>query len=108
VNTLASLARPLERALFEEGFEVMAIEGKSSFSSTRNTLAALHAAGFVVIYQNPSLQAEERLDLQSAAGGHFFDLEMLDLPEADAEALERILALVEALRIPPQPENWEG
>ena len=108
VNRRASLVRPLERVLFEEGFEVMAIGESSSFSSTRNTLAALHAAGFVIIYHNPSLQAEERLDLQSAAGGHFFDLEMLALPETDAEALERILALVEALRIPPQPENWEG
>jgi sulfate adenylyltransferase subunit 1 len=107
-NGHASLARPLERMLFEEGFQVMAIEENSSFSSTRNILTALHTAGFVVIYHNPSLPAEERLDLQSVAGDHFFDLEMLDLPSVDAEAVERILALVEPLRISPQPENWEG
>jgi sulfate adenylyltransferase subunit 1 len=104
-NTRASLARPLERALFEEGFEVMAIEENSSFSLTRNILAALHAAGFVVIYHNPSLGAEERLDLQSAAGNRFFDLEKLELPGVDAEAVERVLALVESLRIPPRPEK---
>jgi hypothetical protein len=94
--------------LFEKGFEVMAIEENSSFSSTRNILAALHTAGFVVIYHNPSLPAEERLDRHSVAGDHFFDLEMLDLPSVDTEAVERILALVEPLRISPQPETWEG
>jgi sulfate adenylyltransferase subunit 1 len=103
VNSRVSLARQLERVLFDEGFEVMAVEETSSFSSVRNTWAALHAAGFVVIYHNPSPGAEERLALRSAAGDHFFDLEELELPASDAEAVERILALVEPLRIPQQP-----
>jgi sulfate adenylyltransferase large subunit len=103
VNARASLANPLERALFEEGFEVMAVEENSSFSSAKNAWAALHAAGFVVIYHNPSLSAEERVDLRSAAGDHFFDLEELELPASDTEGIERILALVQPLRIPLQP-----
>jgi len=102
-NARPSLAGQLERVLFEEGFEVMAVEENSFFSSAKNAWAALQAAGFVVIYHNPSLSAEERLDLQSAAGDHFFDLADLELPAASAEAVERILALVEPLRIPPQP-----
>jgi bifunctional enzyme CysN/CysC/sulfate adenylyltransferase subunit 1 len=102
-NVRPSLAGQLERVLFEEGFEVMAIEENSSFSSAKNAWAALHATGFVIIYHNPSLSAEERLDLQSAAGGHFFDLADTELPEGDAEAVECVLALVEPLRIPPQP-----
>jgi hypothetical protein len=103
VNARPSLAGQLERVLFEEGFEVMAVEENSFFSSAKNAWTALYAAGFVVIYHNPSLSAEERLDLQSAAGDHFFDLADLKLPAASAEAVERILALVEPLRIPPQP-----
>ncbi|HWY06855.1 MAG TPA: sulfate adenylyltransferase subunit CysN [Candidatus Acidoferrales bacterium] len=102
-NGRASLANQLERALFDEGFEVITIEENSSFSSTRNTWAALHAAGFVVIYHNASLGAEGRLDLLSAAGDHFFDLEDLELPVGDAEAVDRILAAVEPLRIPHRP-----
>jgi sulfate adenylyltransferase subunit 1 len=102
-NARPSLAGQLERLFFEEGFEVMAIGENSSFSSARDAWTAFHSAGFVVIYHNPSLSAEERLDLQSAAGGHFFDLADLELPAGDTEAVERILALVEPLRIPPQP-----
>jgi len=100
-NARPSLAGQLERALFDEGFEVMAVGENSSHFSARNGWA-LHAAGFVVIYHNPSLSAEERLDLRSAAGEHFFDLAEVELPAADAEAVERILVLVEPLRIPPQ------
>ena len=102
-NVRPSLAGQLERVLFEEGFEVMAIEENPFFSSAKNAWAVLHAAGFVVIYRNPSLSAEERLDLQSAAGDHFFDLADMELPAASAEAVERILALVGPLRTPPQP-----
>jgi hypothetical protein len=103
VNARPSLAGQLERVLFEEGFEVMAVEENSSSSSARNAWAALHATGFVIIYHNPSLSAEERLHLQSAAGDHFFDLADLELPAENAEAVERMLALIKPLRIPPQP-----
>ena len=102
VNSRPSLAGLLERVLFEEQFEVMAVGENSSSYSARNAWAALHAAGFVVIYHNPSLGAEERMALESAAGGHFFDLADMELPAGNAEAVERILALVEPLRLPPQ------
>ncbi|HET6929271.1 MAG TPA: sulfate adenylyltransferase subunit CysN [Candidatus Acidoferrum sp.] len=103
-NARPALAGQLERVLFEEGFEVMAVEENSSSSSARSAWAGLYAAGFVVIYNNPSLNAEERLDLQSAAGDHFFDLADVELPAGNAEAIERVLALVEPLRIPPPGE----
>jgi hypothetical protein len=108
VNARPSLAGQLERVLFEEGFEVIAVEENSSFSSARNAWAALHAAGFVVIYHNPSLGVKGRVDLRSAAGDHFFDLADVELPGGDAEAVERILTLIEPLRIPPQPGKLEG
>jgi sulfate adenylyltransferase large subunit len=101
-NGRASLANRLGRTLFEEGFEVMTVDEHSSFPFAKNAWAVLHAVGFVVIYQNPSLGVEERLELRSVAGDRFFDLETLDLPVDDTEALERMLALVEPLRIPQQ------
>ncbi|HEY2120195.1 MAG TPA: sulfate adenylyltransferase subunit CysN [Candidatus Acidoferrum sp.] len=104
----ASLANRLERALFEEGFEVMAVDEHSSFSSEKNAWTALHAAGFVVIYQNPSLGVEERLELRSLAGDRFFDLETLALPVNDVDAVQHVLALVEPLRIPRQTEKLRG
>jgi len=51
-----SLAGQLERVLFEEGFEVMAVEENSFFSSAKNAWAALQAAGFVVIYHKSIAQ----------------------------------------------------
>jgi len=44
--------------------------------------------------------------LQSVAGGHFFDLADAELPPGNAEAVERMLALVEPLRIPAQQGKW--
>ena len=102
VNARASLAGRLERALFEGGFEAIVVRENSSIPTTKHVWRALHAAGFVVIYHNPSLSAEERLDLQSAATHYFVDLAEVELPVADAEAVERIFTLVEPLRIPPR------
>jgi hypothetical protein len=99
VNVRAGLARQLERALFEAGFEVMRVEKKASSISTKMVWATLHAAGFVVLYQNPSLGIDERADLRAAAGDHFFDIAELDLLSA-TEAVGQVLALAETLRIP--------
>jgi len=59
----------------------------------------LHAAGFVVLYQNPSPGIDERADLRAAAGDHFFDIAELDRLGA-REAVGQVLALAETLRIP--------
>jgi len=75
---------------------------------TQKVWAALHAAGFVVIYHNPSLGPDDRSRLQAAAGEHFFDLAELDLPVADAEAVEYVLTLAASLHIPREPGNpWK-
>jgi hypothetical protein len=103
VNARAEVVRQLERALFEAGFEVMLVEKKASFIST--TWATLHAAGFVVLYQNPSPGSDERADLRAVAEDHFFDLADLDLLHGGAEAVEQVLALAETLRIPAATEN---
>jgi hypothetical protein len=105
VNARAALVRPLERALFEAGFEVMVVEKKASLMSARTAWATLHAAGFVVIYLNPSLGIEDRVDLRAAAGDYFFDLAELELPRGDAEAVGQVLALAESLRIPAGAGN---
>ena len=99
VGPRAALARSLERALFRAGFEVMLVEKKDSFLAARTAWATLLDAGFVVIYQNPSLGIEERVDLRAAAGDYFFDLGELDLPERDQEAVAKVTALAESLRV---------
>jgi sulfate adenylyltransferase large subunit len=92
-NARTSLIAPLERAIFERGFEVMVVEENAAISS------ALHAAGFVVIYHNASLKDKELAELRNSADTHFFDLGELELPEGQEEALERVMLLLEALRV---------
>ncbi|MGA7919541.1 MAG: sulfate adenylyltransferase subunit CysN [Candidatus Acidiferrales bacterium] len=98
-NSREELAPRIERALFEIGFEVMVThESEAPFASVKAACAALHAAGFVVIYQNSRLGLEERLELK-AAGDRFFDLSEMNLPVGDTEALEHVLTLAKSFRI---------
>jgi sulfate adenylyltransferase subunit 1 len=100
VEARAELARRVERALFDDGFEVMvAGEETGSLASAKPAWSTLHAAGIVVVYQNSSLGAEERLELKAAAGDRFFDLAELKRVSGDTDALERILAFARTLRI---------
>jgi sulfate adenylyltransferase subunit 1 len=108
VSARPALSRRLERALFNEGFEAVLVEKNPCDPLTKNIWAALHAAGYVVIYHNPSLDPDERLQLKAAAGEHFFDLAELDLPVGDAEAVEYVLTLAASLRMPREPGNpWK-
>ena len=105
-NSRAALARPIERALFERGFEVMVIdETEAPFASARIAWAALHAAGFVVVYHNPKLGSEESAELRAAAGDRFFDLAEMNLPAGDAGALEHVLSFAKSLRISYEDGN---
>ena len=105
-NSRAALARPIERALFERGFEVMVIdETEAPFASARIAWAALHAAGFVVVYHNPKLGSEESAELRAVAGDRFFDLAEMNLPAGDAGALEHVLSFAKSLRISYEDGN---
>ena len=69
----AELARRIERALFEIGFEVMVIEeSEAPFHSARVAWSALLAAGFVVIYQHSPLGLKERVGIASRCGRSLF------------------------------------
>jgi sulfate adenylyltransferase large subunit len=95
-----TLARQLERSLFEGGLEAIVVdEGGASLLSARDSWALLYATGFVVIYANPSLDPEERLELEAVAGSRYFDLDTLNLATEDADATRQILLLAESLRI---------
>jgi sulfate adenylyltransferase large subunit len=108
VNSRATLAQRLERALFEEGFEAIVVEANADVPFAQNVLNALCFAGFVVIYNNFSLATEERAKLQSAANENLFDLAEMNLPTGDAEAVERVMTLIERLRISPQQGQPDG
>ena len=102
LNRRLGLAKKLERALFDEGFAVALVAKENSpVVATKAAWTALHAAGLVVLYHNPSLGAEERLELRATAGEGFFDFAELNLPVGEAEAIAQFLSLVTWLRISP-------
>jgi sulfate adenylyltransferase subunit 1 len=103
LNAHVALAGPLERALFDSGFEVIFVRGSSSHLVPRSAWSTLYDSGFVVLYHHPLLGEQEKLELRAAAGDRFFDLAELELPAAEGPAVARVLTLVESLRIPREP-----
>jgi bifunctional enzyme CysN/CysC/sulfate adenylyltransferase subunit 1 len=102
-----ALAKRLERALFEEGFEAIVVDAsKASLLSARDSWAILYSTGFVVIYANPSLEPEERAELKTVAGDGYFDLDALDLAAEDARAVQQVLLLAEPLRIANEKQGY--
>jgi len=100
VGRRPALARQLERSLFTGGFEAIVVEaGNASLLSANDSSAILYATGFVVIYVNPSLEQQERMELKTVAGDRYFDLDNLDLAAEDADAVRQIMSLAELLRI---------
>ena len=101
------MAKRLERALFEEGFEAIVVDAsKVSFLSARDAWAILYATGFVVIYANPSLEPEEQAELKAVAGDGYFDLDTSDLAAEDARAVQQVLLLAEPLRIANEKQGY--
>jgi sulfate adenylyltransferase subunit 1 len=95
-----ALAKQLERSLFEGGFEAIVVDANAtSLLPAKNSWSVMYATGFVVIYANPSLEAEERVELKTLAGSRYFDLDTLDLATEDANAVQQVLLLAESLRI---------
>ena len=94
-----ALAKRLERSLFQAGLEAIVVDAReTSLLSARDSWALLYATGFVVIYANPSLDAEERVELETVAGNRYFDLDQLNLAAEDADATRQVLRLAESLR----------
>ena len=95
-----SLAARLERALFDDHFEVVLVNGESTpVAVLGSQLHALQAAGLVAIYSSAPLNAADRDKLSAVAGARFFDLSALQLPEDESEAARKMLALLQSLRV---------
>ncbi len=102
-----AFATRLERALFEQGFEVLHFDGRDAPSSL--LLGAVHAAhrlGAIFIYSGDALATETRQKLAAGVTPAFFDLSQEREKFDDEELFRRALALAYSLRITEQ-ENQE-
>jgi sulfate adenylyltransferase subunit 1 len=95
-----TLATRLERALFDEHFEVLHVSGDAlPVSALENQYAEFASAGLVVIYSCAALSPEEERKLGVLAADRYFDLSKMQLPAEESDAARKILTLLQSLRV---------
>jgi hypothetical protein len=94
-----ALASRLERALFDEHFEVMLVNGEDMPVSVLETqFKVFESMGLVVIYFSDALAPDARRKLSALAAAGFFDLSASQLPTEESEAVRKVISLLHPLR----------
>ena len=94
-----AFAARLERALFDDHFEVVRVIAEDvPLDALESSFAVYQAAGLVVIYSSEALAPEEKRKLATLAAGRFFDLSVLQLPVEEPAAVRKVLSLIQPLR----------
>jgi hypothetical protein len=94
-----ALATRLERALFDDHFEVLHVTGEDEpLHILENSLHLTQSIGLVVIYSCRSLDPEAKRRLGVLLADRFFDLSALQLPTEESGAVQKLLSLLHPLR----------
>jgi len=97
----------LERALFQNNFEVLLLQQEQvAESALPNLLSTLLNAGLIVIYAAKAISSQERATLKAVAGDYFAEVaeaHLLDVREIEI----RILSIAETLRVKSECSNQE-
>jgi len=95
-----SLAARLERALFDQGFEVLHLDAADASPETLvEMIRATHALGAISIYPGDALDPSVMERLFTEATAALFDLSAETENASEEEILRRALALADSLRI---------
>ena len=95
-----AFASLLERALFQEGFEVLRITDEKISSEEIVKLARVtQAAGIILICSGSELRPAAKQALSALTSERFFDLTAADLPADERDAIQQVLFSMESLRI---------
>jgi bifunctional enzyme CysN/CysC/sulfate adenylyltransferase subunit 1 len=93
------LAARLERALFDDHFEVLLLDSDAvSVAELESQYPALQAAGVVVIYSCDAMRPDVKARLSAIGKDHFFDISTLQLSGDGPSELQRALSLLKSLR----------
>jgi sulfate adenylyltransferase large subunit len=94
-----ALATRLERALFDDHFEVLLVSGDAlPVSALENQYVVFESAGLVVIYASATLAPEAKHKFDMLTANRFFDLSVLKLPTVENEAVQQVLMLLRSIR----------
>jgi sulfate adenylyltransferase subunit 1 len=101
---LRSHANAIERALFEKGFEAIALDGDSVASPDLvSVLNPLWSVGLIVIYFAEKIHAEVWTALEAVAGSSLFDSGVAEVRSDPQRAITHFLSRAELLRIGLSP-----
>jgi hypothetical protein len=102
-----ALASRLERALFEQGFEVLHLDGdEASPYALLETVRITQRMGAISIYSGDSLDAGVKERLGDEVEHRLFDLSRKNETANEEEIFRRALALADALRL-RKPQNQQ-
>jgi hypothetical protein len=94
-----ALASRLERALFDDHFQVLLVNSDTAPpEALKRTLLVYQSLALVVIYSCAALAPEAKRGLSALAPEYFFDLSALGLPSDEAEAVRSVVSFVQSLR----------
>ncbi len=102
-----ALASKLERALFDQGFEVLRFDDEASGGTLLDTVRAAQRIGAVFIYSGVALDTETKQRLALEAKPRLFDLSRKNKNANDEEVFRRALALADSLRFARPQKNQE-
>jgi bifunctional enzyme CysN/CysC/sulfate adenylyltransferase subunit 1 len=102
-----ALASRLERALFEQGFEVLHFDHRDASPLLPDAIHATHRLGAVFIYSGVVLDTKTKQQLTSEMMPRLLDLSRESESFDDEEVLRRALTLAHSLRLAKPEENQE-
>ena len=101
-----ALATRLERALFDDHFEVLHVTAEDEpLQILESSLSLSQSIGLVVIYSCGSLDPDAKRRLSALVAGRFFDLSALQLPAGEQDAVQKLLSLLHRLRAVADPKD---
>jgi sulfate adenylyltransferase large subunit len=105
VEDQPALASRLERALFEQGFEVLHLDGdEASLHALLETIRTTQRMGAISIYSGDPLDAKLKERLSAEVRHRLFDLSRKNQNANEEEVFRRALGLADALRL-ANPQN---
>ena len=102
-----ALASKLERALFDQGFEVLDFDHEASGSTLPDRVRAAQRIGAVSIYSGVALDTETKQRLALEAQSRLFDFSRKNENASDEEVFRRALALADSLWFAKSQKNQD-
>ncbi len=99
-----ALASRLERALFEQGFEVLHLDDEASPYAILEAIRATQRIGAISIYSGDALDAETKHRLAAEINPRLIDVSWKTENSSDEEVFRRALAVADSLRF-AKPRN---